>query len=147
MQKQQPHQRSKPSESSDMTPMVDVVFLLLIFFVVTASFQLQKSLAMDSQPTDAPSPIVDLQTSESLQLQVHSDGTFILLDSVAQIETPSKQVLIGKLKDAIATVDAQTELVVKVQEDAVLQLLVDAMDAGSIAGFAEMQVTQVQEFH
>ena len=28
----------------DMTPMIDCVFLLLIFFLVTASFQLQKAL-------------------------------------------------------------------------------------------------------
>lgn len=34
----------------DMTPMVDVTFLLLIFFMITASFQLQKS--MQASPPD-----------------------------------------------------------------------------------------------
>ena len=33
-----------PEDELDMTPMVDVTFLLLIFFMVTASFTLQKSL-------------------------------------------------------------------------------------------------------
>ena len=35
----------------DMTPMVDVTFLLLIFFMITASFSLQKSME-----TEAPEP-------------------------------------------------------------------------------------------
>ncbi len=33
-----------PEDELDMTPMVDVTFLLLIFFMVTASFTLQKSI-------------------------------------------------------------------------------------------------------
>src|SRR5512146_2340419 len=36
----------------DMTPMVDVTFLLLIFFMVTAAFALQRSIQI---PTPAPS--------------------------------------------------------------------------------------------
>ncbi len=37
-------------------------------------------------------------------------------------------------------------LVVKVHELANLRSLVDAMDAGTIAGYAELEVTQVEEF-
>src|SRR5688572_20269137 len=37
-------EKSAPQEAEmDMTPMVDVTFLLLIFFMVTASFTMQKS--------------------------------------------------------------------------------------------------------
>ena len=39
----------------DMTPMVDVTFLLLIFFMVTASFTLQKSIAQPPVPDTLPS--------------------------------------------------------------------------------------------
>lgn len=126
--------------------MVDVVFLLLIFFVVTASFQMQKSLAMDSQTTDAPSPIVELFEKESVQLHVDDDGTFTLITSDGQCETPSKQFLVAKLRESVAAIGSQAELVVKVHEQAALQLLVDAMDAGSIAGFSQVQVAQVEEF-
>lgn len=35
----------------DMTPMVDVTFLLLIFFMITASFSIQKS--MQTQPPES----------------------------------------------------------------------------------------------
>jgi biopolymer transport protein ExbD len=36
--------------------------------------------------------------------------------------------------------------VIKVHEICKLRFLVDAMDAGTIAGYAETQVTQVEEF-
>ena len=39
----------------DMTPMVDVTFLLLIFFMVTAAFSLQKSLQIPAPKDNSPS--------------------------------------------------------------------------------------------
>ena len=50
--------KNRPEEEMDMTPMVDVTFLLLIFFMVTAAFSLQKSIEMPRQQTDAPSTSV-----------------------------------------------------------------------------------------
>ncbi|MCA9110449.1 MAG: biopolymer transporter ExbD [Planctomycetaceae bacterium] len=43
--------RTMDDDGLDMTPMVDVTFLLLIFFMITASFSLQKSME-----TEAPEP-------------------------------------------------------------------------------------------
>lgn len=49
----------------DITPMLDVVFIMLIFFIVTASFVKESGLGLYSPPTnndppplDAPKPIV-----------------------------------------------------------------------------------------
>ena len=44
-----------PEDELDMTPMVDVTFLLLIFFMVTASFTIQKSLQQAHAKSDDPS--------------------------------------------------------------------------------------------
>ena len=46
----------------DMTPMVDVTFLLLIFFMVTAAFSLQKSL-------EVPTPDQQENATESRTLE------------------------------------------------------------------------------
>ena len=53
------HRQPREEEELDMTPMVDVTFLLLIFFMVTASFSLQKSIhdAAVSRPTRPASPL------------------------------------------------------------------------------------------
>ena len=47
-------ENSTPRDELDMTPMVDVTFLLLIFFMVTASFSLQKSLPVPDSLADKP---------------------------------------------------------------------------------------------
>ncbi|MEM6473118.1 MAG: biopolymer transporter ExbD [Planctomycetota bacterium] len=139
--------KKREEEELDMTPMVDVTFLLLIFFMVTAAFSLQKSIEMPRQQTDAPSTkVVDQEQDELEQVEVQVDefGSFLVLAADWQEETPGKQNLITALKRSREGVDAK--LVIKVHELCKLQYLVDAMDAGTIAGFVETQVTQVEEF-
>ncbi|MEO1614483.1 MAG: biopolymer transporter ExbD [Planctomycetota bacterium] len=139
--------KKREEEELDMTPMVDVTFLLLIFFMVTAAFSLQKSIEMPRQQSDAPSTnSVDDPPEELDQIEVQVDefGSFLVLAADWQDETPGKQNLITALKRARA--DMNAKLVIKVHELCKLQYLVDAMDAGTIAGFAETQVTQVEEF-
>lgn len=139
----------RPEQEIDMTPMVDVTFLLLIFFMVTAAFSLQKSIEMPRQQTDAPSTSVVEEESEDLdmvEVQVDEFGTFLVLAPEWERETPGKQNLITALKEALFGNPNGMRLVVKVHELAKLKSLVDAMDAGTIAGYAELEVTQVEEF-
>jgi len=42
----------------DMTPMVDVTFLLLLFFMVTAAFNLQKAIVLPTGPSFDSTPAV-----------------------------------------------------------------------------------------
>ncbi|QDT08729.1 biopolymer transporter ExbD [Planctomycetes bacterium K23_9] len=141
--------RSKGDEDElDMTPMVDVTFLLLIFFVVTASFQLQKSIMMPRQQTDAPSTSAveeDPEELDQVELQIDERGAFLVLAADWEAETPGKQNLITKLKEANPG-EVGAKLIIKVHEQCKLQALVDGMDAGTIAGYEELQVTQVEEF-
>ena len=70
----------RPEQEMDMTPMVDVTFLLLIFVMFTAAFSLQKSIEMPRQQTDAPSTSVVEEESEDLdmvEVQVDEFGTFL----------------------------------------------------------------------
>ena len=140
--------KKREEEELDMTPMVDVTFLLLIFFMVTAAFSLQKSIEMPRQQTDAPSTTVVEEEEEDLEMvevQVDEFGSFLVLAADWQEETPGKQNLVTTLKRANES-GAAARLVIKVHELCKLQYLVDAMDAGTIAGFTETQVTQVEEF-
>ncbi len=131
----------------DMTPMVDVTFLLLIFFVVTASFQLQKAVSLPQTPSNQPSrtPDVPAEVSE-LELRVDRSGSFRVLAADWQSETPSKQSLITQLKRWRSGQVGDTSLLVCAEHDAQLQLLVDAMDAGTLAGFQELRVESVEDF-
>jgi len=142
--------KKRPEEEMDMTPMVDVTFLLLIFFMVTAAFSLQKSIRMPRQQTDLPSVNqVEEEDDEldSVEVEVDEFGGFLVIAQDWERETPGKQNLITALKEAISASKDGMRLVVKVHEMAKLHSLVDAMDAGTIAGFAELEVTQVEEFN
>ena len=144
-----PARRKREEEELDMTPMVDVTFLLLIFFMVTASFSLQKSIEMPRQQTDAPSTSTTDEDPEELdlvELQVDEFGSFLVLAADWEKETPGKQNLISALKESMTAGADGMRLAIRVHELAKLQALVDAMDAGTIAGFTQIEVTQVEEF-
>ena len=65
----------------DLMPLVDVVFLLLIFFMVTAQFQDdERDLAINLPEAENGDPIKDLP--KKLFVSVHRDGTFHVGDEV-----------------------------------------------------------------
>jgi len=63
---------SEPEESQSMSAMTDVVFLLLIFFIVTMSSYIEMTLLETSLPTSggAAAAQVDLQNSLTVELSV-----------------------------------------------------------------------------
>src|SRR6056297_3857512 len=78
----------------DMTPMVDVTFLLLIFFMVTASFSLQKSIAMPRSQSEQPSTNNDPEETDEkdpVELEIDENGGFLVLAPEWEKETPGKQ--------------------------------------------------------
>ncbi len=144
-----PPRKKRDDGELDMTPMVDVTFLLLIFFMVTASFSLQKSIKMPKQNSDLPSMSNVEEPTEELdpiELEIEENGSFLVLAADWERETPGKQNLISALKQAIGANKDGMRLDIKVHENAKLQMLVDAMDAGAIAGFEEIQVAEVDGF-
>ena len=93
------HPQKRPDEEElDMTPMVDVTFLLLIFFMVTAAFSLQKSL-------EVPTPESQQSAAESEEEEDESDYVIVEIRRddavfVNEIAAPSKQELLLKLREA-----------------------------------------------
>src|SRR5262247_989681 len=57
----------------DMTPMVDVAFLLLIFFMVTTVFRTPQALEINLPPKEDVK--VDIAQSKVLEVRVLSNGT------------------------------------------------------------------------
>lgn len=55
----------------DLTPMLDVVFILLIFFIVTSTFIQEKALGLEPPPPPGPAPTTDLST---IIVEVNQDG-------------------------------------------------------------------------
>ena len=65
------HVKKRVGVAIDMTPMVDIAFLLLIFFMVTTVFRLPQAMELNLPPKDAD---VDVAQSNVLMLYVYGDG-------------------------------------------------------------------------
>lgn len=59
----------------DMTPMVDVAFLLLTFFMLTTAFRLPQTMEISIPEDDAEKNQVKIAESNILQVRVTSDNT------------------------------------------------------------------------
>lgn len=134
----------KPGEP-DMTPMVDVTFLLLIFFMVTASFQLQRAVVFPAQQ-DLVGQIAKEPQGERVKVHVDALGAFFVSTAQWHRDVVGKQALTSTLLEAADGAQASLVLAVHVDEEARLGSLVDVLDAGATVGLSDVRVTQVSHF-
>jgi predicted Zn finger-like uncharacterized protein len=146
-------ERTRSSEAEmDMTPMVDVTFLLLIFFMVTAAFTLQKSLEVPKpDPSDQPSTQV-VETIEDnpdyVTVLVDENNTFYVSTVDWERECPSQQEMLVRLREARRGDSAgrqPTKLLVRAHGDALHERVVMALDAGSAVGLEETQLMTIED--
>ena len=141
-----------PQDEMDMTPMVDVTFLLLIFFMVTAAFQLQKSLEIpapdESRPSTKAKTIPDYEDDpEYVVVRVDAYNTFHVI-AAEEKEAPSEQELIVQLQDAKSSGIGNiipNRLLVVADGEALHERVVMALDAGTRVGMEEVKLVTVEE--
>jgi biopolymer transport protein ExbD len=74
--KRKKHGSSDDEATIDMTPMLDIVFIMLIFFIVTTSFVKEKGLDVSRpEDTNTPPPKTNVKT---LAIRVEQDGTIMM---------------------------------------------------------------------
>lgn len=123
----------------DLTPMVDVTFLLLIFFMITASFSLQKTISV-------PPPNPDEKgAAQALTLEDLQDNTvFVRIDEknaiwVDDAPIPSlDQVADSLIRARLASL--RSEVAIDPHPDSLHETLVAVIDA---ATEAEMQKVRI----
>jgi len=108
----------------DMTPMVDIAFLLLIFFMVTTVFRTPKALEINLPP-DQESQI-EVAESKVIQLRMIGDGRLYWKRGA----TPFTRAETVNLKDILAPFVGQSEMivVVAIDRDCTFETMVKALD-------------------
>lgn len=118
----------------NLTPLIDVVFLLLIFFMVSTTFQRESELKIQlpeasTEPTEAP--------KEALEIIIDAQGRYFIQEQqVINTELPTLRRAIEK---AIAGQD-DPPVIIRADADTPYQAVIRAMDATSQLGLVQMSL-------
>ncbi|RIK81655.1 MAG: hypothetical protein DCC67_07990 [Planctomycetota bacterium] len=141
--------RRPVDDEMDLTPMVDVTFLLLIFFMITAAFAVQKAINVPpvSDSDAAQSQTVDELEENSIVVRVDADNVYWIAapgwseerQAVSQAEMRSQ------IREARAGGKGPTRLLVQAHGSARHENVVAALDAGSGSGMEEIRLLSYED--
>lgn len=145
-------QVSTGEDDMDMTPMVDVTFLLLIFFMITAAFALQKTIEVPPVDDDqaAAKQTVDELEKDSIVVRVDADNVYWITAPgwPEEQKSVSRQDMRLKVRDARAATSAGQgvrKMLVQANGDATHEYVVEALDAGSAVGVEEIRLMSYED--
>lgn len=131
--------RQKNQEVSvNLTPLIDVVFLLLIFFMVSTSFTKETHLSLDLPEADGEETAVSV---ENIEITISSSGNYAV-NGRSLISTK-----LDNLKQALREVSSgnvELPLVITADANTPHQSVITAMDAAGQLGFVKLSLTTQQ---
>jgi len=128
------HQNKRPSLEINLTPMIDVVFLLLIFFMVTTTFTRETGLK------------INLPKAQGQQIETKTRSITLLIDPEGQYFISTEETAKGKLIDLKVTTlkreltkamanQPETPFVISADSKTLHQFVIKALDIASQVGF------------
>lgn len=133
-----PGYKKEESVEVNLTPLIDVVFLLLIFFMVTTTFDKNAKLKVQLPQAEAQ---IQQKSADTVVLSIDSKGKYYINDRQLvneQMET---------LKRALAkTVKGRTDITLLLRADgrATHQSVVRAMDVAAQLGLTKLSIATVE---
>ncbi|MDA7786862.1 biopolymer transporter ExbD [Gammaproteobacteria bacterium] len=122
--------------SIEITPLIDIVFLLVIFFVVTSKVGDSQFLSLELPKTESFSSNT---VQEQNEVSILSNGTVLINGITAPI---SDRQLINELVFSLdSTLD---KVILSAEEDAYHQWVVELMDILNKNGYSEVQIRTIR---
>jgi len=123
------------TEEMDLTPMVDVTFLLLIFFMITASFSIQKSLAV---PPPEPK---DKGVSNEITPADIKDSSILVEIDARNLVTVDEQI-VSNLDSLPRVLKAarKPEILIVAHHDSLHEVVVRVIDASNEISLQKIRV-------
>jgi biopolymer transport protein ExbD len=124
--------------SVNLTPLIDVVFLLLIFFMVSTTFTRETQLSIDlPEAQGKPKESVE----EQIEILVDEAGNY-RVNGEALIDTRMRTLQAAIYK--ISAGDTTLPMTISADAQAAHQDVVQAMDAAGQMGFVHLSITTLQ---
>ena len=124
------HLRTNDDTDLDMTPMLDVVFIMLIFFIVTTSFVKESGISVNSPQA---------QTASAQQ----TANIFIAITPGGEVWVDHRPVDIRAVRGIVARLHAESPegaVVIQADAEAPTRLLVEVMDQVRLAGIDKIAI-------
>jgi biopolymer transport protein ExbD len=122
----------------NLTPLIDVVFLLLIFFMVSTTFTRETQLS------------IDLPEAEGRAAEVSEQQIEILIDEAGRYRVNGQGLVDGRLRTLQAAIykisagDTTLPMIITADAQAAHEDVVRAMDAAGQMGFVHLSITTRQ---
>ncbi len=134
--------RRKPRESVEinLASLIDVVFILLLFFVVTTTFSRETQLKVDLPEATSGTPPEE-GTLKHLEVLIAADGSYSL-NGQALMKNDLRGLMSALRKESDG--DSSLPLVISADAKTPHQAVITAMDAAGKLGFAQLRITTVE---
>lgn len=124
----------------DLTPLIDVVFLLLIFFMVSTTFTRESHLQVElPQASGNPAPPAEV---EQIDVVISADGQYLLNDK--PLVNNRRETLERGIRE-LANADTSLPFIITADARTPHEFVVRAMDAAGRLGFAKLSITTERE--
>ena len=129
--------QQKSAFSIEITPLIDIVFLLVIFFVVKSKVGDSQFLSLDLPKTESFQYSV---VESSNEISITSDGSVYINDIVFNINN------VNEIEQAIFELDKKSNSIILSAEAASLHIwIVGIMDILNKNGFNEVQIRTIEK--
>lgn len=122
--------RSKISKSLDLAPLIDVVFLLLVFFMLTSAFIVQESIDLNLPQAESAQTVEEAPVIVSIQ----ADGTIAVGSEPVNVDK-----LAGLLKQKIKDIN-EPRVTLRTDSKVEVQQMVTVMDKIREAGIRNISL-------
>ncbi len=130
-----PSESAEPEATMDMTPLIDMVFILLIFFMVTTTFV--KDMKLELERPKASSSVA--ASSKAIRLFIDRNGETYLDGEPIRV-----WLIQSKLRDLLGTAPSKVVLVVT-DEGVPAGKLIEVVDQARLAGAESVGVATKKE--
>lgn len=121
--------------SVNLTPLIDVVFLLLIFFMVSTTFTKETRLAIDLPEASGE---IREEAKSQIEIVIGKEGDFAVNGkSLINSRLETLKSALGKVSDG----DGSLPLIITADANTPYQAVVTAMDAAGQLGFTNLSMT------
>lgn len=128
--------QSRDTDSVNLTPLIDVVFLLLIFFMVSTTFTEKTQLSIELPQAVGEARAED--AAEPLEIVISSEGAYSV--NGRSLINNRSSTLRTALEDAAAG-DTQQRLIITADAQSPHESVVRAMDAAGQLGLHNLSIT------